>query len=296
MRSIRRFGNAGDVPSLGLGTWQMERDGPQSVVEALRTGVELGMTHIDTAELYGSGRVEELVGEAISGKRDRIFLVSKVIPSNATRRGTVRACEASLKRLQTDRLDCYLLHWPGEHPLEETIAAFEELQHSGKIRAWGVSNFDADELDAALRIAGPGKIACNQVLYNLAQRDIEAKVVPWCEAVVRGTRRGRRGVHAVRVEVSAQGFRRSGTARGGGAARCQPASGGARLPHSKAESVRHSQGVQRGARAREREGRPAAARRSRSRRARRSIPRAEANEGRADAVISSGVTAYWHVR
>lgn len=178
----RGFGPTGaQVPVLGQGTWQMEGDDRRAALAALQTGIELGLTHIDTAELYGSGRVEELVGEAIAGQREKIYLVSKVMPSNATRAGTVRACERSLKRLGTDYLDCYLLHWPGEHPLEGTIAAFEELRASGKIRAWGVSNFDAGQLDAALAIAGPGKIACNQVLYNLGQRDIEHKVVPWCE-------------------------------------------------------------------------------------------------------------------
>jgi diketogulonate reductase-like aldo/keto reductase len=170
------------IPVLGQGTWQMEGDDRKSAIAALRTGIDLGMTHIDTAELYGSGRVEELVAEAISGKRDQIYLVSKVMPSHASYSGTLHACEQSLKRLRTDHLDCYLLHWPGDHPLEETIRAFEALRQSGKIRAWGLSNFDATELQEALDIAGPGKIACNQVLYHLAQRDIEHEVIPWCEA------------------------------------------------------------------------------------------------------------------
>jgi len=179
----REFGSSGvRVPVIGQGTWQMEGDDRQSAIEALRAGIDLGMTHIDTAELYGSGRVEQLVAEAIAGRRDELYLVSKVMPSNASRAGTIRACEQSLKRLRTDRLDCYLLHWPGNHPLAETIDAFEQLRADGKIRAWGVSNFDERELERALEIAGPGKIACNQVLYNLAQRDIEHAVVPWCEA------------------------------------------------------------------------------------------------------------------
>ncbi len=160
----------------------MEDDDRQSAIAALRAGIDLGMTHIDTAELYGSGRVEALVAEAIAGRRDELYLVSKVMPSHASRAGTVHACEQSLKHLRTDRLDCYLLHWPGSHPLEETIAAFEELRDAGKIRAWGVSNFDAQELQAAFDIAGPGKIACNQVLYHLQQRDIDHEVIPWCES------------------------------------------------------------------------------------------------------------------
>lgn len=160
----------------------MEDDDRRGSIAALRTGIDLGMTHIDTAELYGSGRVEELVAEAIEGRRDELYLVSKVMPSHASREGTLRACEQSLKRLRTDRLDCYLLHWPGSHPLEDTISAFETLRQDGKIRAWGVSNFDARALQRALDIAGPGKIACNQVLYHLAQRDIEHDVIPWCEA------------------------------------------------------------------------------------------------------------------
>lgn len=179
----RTFGPTGvSTPVLGQGTWHMEGDDRRSAIAALRAGIDLEMTHIDTAELYGSGRVEELVAEAIAGRRDELYLVSKVMPSNASRAGTVRSCEQSLKRLRTDHLDCYLLHWPGNHPLEETIAGFERLREAGKIRAWGVSNFDAQELQEALDIAGPGKLACNQVLYHLQQRDIEHEVIPWCEA------------------------------------------------------------------------------------------------------------------
>jgi diketogulonate reductase-like aldo/keto reductase len=177
------FGPTGvNVPKLGLGTWQMEGDDEASAVRALTRGLELGLTHIDTAELYGSGEAERIVGKAIAGRRDEVFLVSKVLPTNASRRGTVRACEASLERLRTDRLDCYLLHWPGSHPLAETIAGFEELVQKGKIRSYGVSNFAVSELEAALAIAGPRRIACNQVLYHLAERGIEHEVLPWCEA------------------------------------------------------------------------------------------------------------------
>lgn len=179
----RSFGPTGvEVPVIGQGTWQMEEDDEATAVAALRAGLDLGMTHIDTAEMYGSGAVERIVAKAIDGRRDEVFLVSKVLPSNASRKGTIAACEASLRRLRTDRLDCYLLHWPGSHPLEDTIAAFEALLHAGKIRSYGVSNFDEQELAQALAIAGPGKLACNQVLYHLGQRAIEHAVLPWCTA------------------------------------------------------------------------------------------------------------------
>src|SRR5690242_14421812 len=177
-----RFGSTGrDVPVIGHGTWNIEVDDRAAAVAALRRGIDLGMIHIDTAEMYGSGAAEEIIGEAIAGRRDEVFLVSKVLPQNASRRGTVTACERSLARLGTDRLDVYLLHWRGGHPLEETIAAFEQLVEDGKIRAWGVSNFDVADLDEALQIAGPGRIACNQVLYHLQERAIEHGVLPWCE-------------------------------------------------------------------------------------------------------------------
>ena len=177
------FGSTGvQVPRVGLGTWYLEQSEPKIAVAAVRLALDLGMTHIDTAELYGSGRAESLVGQGIEGRRDEVFLVSKVIPENASRKGTISHCEQTLKRLRTDHLDCYLLHWPGSHPLEDTIAALEELVKTGKTRAWGVSNFDEDELESALAIAGPGRIACNQVLYHLEERGIEHAVVPWCEA------------------------------------------------------------------------------------------------------------------
>ena len=169
------------VPVTGQGTWNMERDDARTAVEALRRGLDAGATHVDTAEMYGAGRVEELVGEAIRGRRDEVFLVSKVLPRNASRRGTVAACERSLARLRTDHVDCYLLHWPGSHPLEDTLEAFAELESAGKIRAFGVSNFDERELAEAVSIAGDGRIACNQVLYHLGQRRIEHAVVPFCE-------------------------------------------------------------------------------------------------------------------
>jgi diketogulonate reductase-like aldo/keto reductase len=174
----RDFGPTGvSLPLIGQGTWNMEGDERADCVAALRRGLDLGLTHVDTAELYGDGAVEEIVGEAIAGRRDEVYLVSKVLPQHATRKGTVAACEASLRRLGTDRLDLYLLHWPGDHPLEGTLVAMQQLQAAGKIVAYGVSNFDADELDEAVAIAGPGEIACNQVLYHLGERAIEHEIV-----------------------------------------------------------------------------------------------------------------------
>ncbi len=179
----RRFGPTGfDVAVIGEGTWKMEADDRASVVAALRRSLDLGVSHIDTAELYGDGEVEARVGEAIAGRRDEVFLVSKVVPGNASRQGTLAACERSLTRLRTDRLDCYLLHWPGSHPLADTLAAFAELQAAGKILSFGVSNFDEDEVRQAVAIAGPGKIACNQLLYHLEERTLEHAVLPVCEA------------------------------------------------------------------------------------------------------------------
>ena len=176
----RPFGSAPrEVAAIGQGTWYIDQADRSTAVAALRRGLDLGMTHIDTAEMYGEG--EAVVGEAIGGRRDEVFLVSKVLPSNASRHGTVAACERSLKQLRTDRLDCYLLHWPGTNPLEETFAAFEQLREQGKILSWGVSNFDVRNLDAAWRAGGRGRMACNQVLYNLRERAIEHAVLPWCE-------------------------------------------------------------------------------------------------------------------
>jgi diketogulonate reductase-like aldo/keto reductase len=176
----QKFGSSKSrVPVIGQGTWYIDRGDRRSAVVALRRGIDLGMIHIDTAEMYGDA--ELVVAEAIDGRRDDVFLVSKVLPSNASRRSTIAACERSLARLKTDRLDCYLLHWRGSYPLAETVAAFEQLVGAGKIRSWGVSNFDSEDLDELLAVAGPGKIACNQVLYHLQERAIEHAVIPWCE-------------------------------------------------------------------------------------------------------------------
>ena len=177
----RTFGPTGrQVAVVGQGTWNMERDDRRAAIAALRRGLDAGMTHVDTAEMYGDGEVEEMVGEALAGRRDEVFLVSKVLPQNASRRGTVQACDRSLHRLRTDHLDCYLLHWPGSYPLKDTIAAFEELVAKENIRAWGLSNFDEEGLGRAVAIAGSGRVACNQVLYHLQERAIEHAVIPFC--------------------------------------------------------------------------------------------------------------------
>jgi diketogulonate reductase-like aldo/keto reductase len=177
----RRFGSAApDVAVIGQGTWNLEKEPRPAAVAALRRGLDLGMTHIDTAEMYGDGAAEKLVAEAIAGRRDEVFLVSKVLPQNASRKGTIAACERSLTRLKTDRLDSYLLHWPGDHPLADTVDAFEQLRRDGKIRSWGVSNFDVPQLDEVWTLAG-ARLACNQVLYHLQERAIEHAVIPWCE-------------------------------------------------------------------------------------------------------------------
>ena len=170
------------VPALGQGTWYMG-DLPArraAEVAALRAGMDLGMTLIDTAEMYGDGAAERLVGQAIAGRRDQAFIVSKVLPHHATRRGTVAACEASLKRLATDRIDLYLLHWRGGVPLYDTLAGFADLQQAGKIRHWGVSNFDVDDMAELDTLAGGGAVAANQVLYNLTRRGIEFDLLPQC--------------------------------------------------------------------------------------------------------------------
>jgi diketogulonate reductase-like aldo/keto reductase len=178
----RRFGSTGPaVAVIGQGSWYLETGDRALALSALRRGLDLGMTHVDTAELYGSGQVEALVGEAIAGRRDEVFLVSKVVPENASRAGTIAACDRSLARLRTDRLDCYLLHWRGRHPLEATVAAFEQLERDGKILAWGVSNFDVPDLEEARALGAAGRPLCNQVLYHLQERTIEHAVIPWCE-------------------------------------------------------------------------------------------------------------------
>lgn len=179
---LRSFGQTGvRVPTIGQGTWKLNLEDRAAAVRALRRGLDLGLTHLDTAEMYGRGAVEELVGEALTGRREEVFLVSKVLPENATSASTRRACEASLRRLRTDRLDLYLLHRPGPHPLEATLGAFERLKAAGKILAYGVSNFDVADLERAAAVAGAGALSCNQVLYHLGERTAERAVLPWCE-------------------------------------------------------------------------------------------------------------------
>ncbi|MET7902332.1 aldo/keto reductase [Streptomyces sp. NPDC005355] len=170
------------IPLLGQGTWYLGEDPRRRAEEiaALRLGLDLGMTLVDTAEMYGSGASEELVGEAIAGRRDEVFLVSKVLPGHADLRGTVAACEGSLRRLDTDRLDLYLLHWRGSIPLVETLEAFAVLVEAGKIRYWGVSNFDVSDMTELVSLPGGEGVALNQVLYNLTRRGIEYDLLPWC--------------------------------------------------------------------------------------------------------------------
>jgi diketogulonate reductase-like aldo/keto reductase len=167
------------VAAIGQGTWEIDRGPAPTAVAALRHGLDLGMTHIDTAEMYGDA--ELLVAAAIEGRRDETFLVDKVLPQHASHRDTIRACERSLKRLRTDRLDCYLLHWRESYPLEETFSAFEQLRKAGAILSWGVSNFDENDLEEAWLEGGRGHMVCNQVLYHLKERAIEHAVIPWCQ-------------------------------------------------------------------------------------------------------------------
>lgn len=181
---FRKFGPQNfNVPVIGQGSWEMpERgDAVEDAKQALGAGIELGMVHVDTAEMYGNGKSETLIGETIKGfPRDRLFIVSKVLPSNASYQGTIKACEASLKRLQLDYLDCYLLHWRGSHPLSDTMTALEKLVSDGKIRSLGVSNFDLDDIKEAESYLKKEPLACNQVLYNLHDRGIERKLVGYC--------------------------------------------------------------------------------------------------------------------
>jgi diketogulonate reductase-like aldo/keto reductase len=180
-----RFPNGKVVPPIGQGSWHLGQGRRPADVEAaaMRTGIDLGLTLIDTAEMYGEGRSERHVGHAIAGRREEVFLVSKVLPSNATRHGIPKACDASLTRLGVDRLDLYLLHWPdGRTDLAEVVDAFEALRGAGKIRAWGVSNFDVDDMEALFALPDGRNCATNQVLYNLGSRGIEFALLPWCAA------------------------------------------------------------------------------------------------------------------
>ena len=203
------------IPALGIGTWNMgdTRKTRADEIAALQTAVELGMTVVDTAEMYGNGAAEELVAEALAHRRDDIFLVSKVLPHHASARGTIAACEASLRRLKTDRLDLYLLHWRGSVPLAETVEAFGRLERDGKIRHWGVSNFDTDDMEELAALDAGARVAANQVLYNLARRGIEYDLLPWCRAhrvpvmayspLEQGRLMGRKPLHAVAARIGA---------------------------------------------------------------------------------------------
>ncbi|MBO9124689.1 MULTISPECIES: aldo/keto reductase [unclassified Rhizobium] len=172
-----------ELPVLGQGTWNMGEKASEAKreIESLRAGLDLGMTLIDTAEMYAEGGAEKIVGEAIRGRRDEVYLVSKVYPWNASRKGTIEACESSLSRMGTDRIDLYLLHWRGNHPLAETVEAFEILKAQGKIGQWGVSNFDTDDMEELLNVPAGSNVAANQVLYNLGRRGIEFDLLPWCQ-------------------------------------------------------------------------------------------------------------------
>ncbi len=172
------------VPRLGQGTWRMGESSRRrdEEVAALKLGLELGMTLIDTAEMYGDGEAERIVADAVEGRRDEVFIVSKVLPQNASRAGTIAACERSLKRLNTNRLDLYLLHWRGRYPLKDTLAGFQALVRDGLIKAWGVSNFDIGDMEELAALPRGDAVATNQVLYNLTRRGIEADLIPWCRA------------------------------------------------------------------------------------------------------------------
>lgn len=180
MKTLELAGRS--VPRLGQGTWNIGDSASKraSEIATLRRGVDLGMTLIDTAEMYGSGRSESLIGEAIAPFRDRVQLASKVLPSNASIDGTIRACEATLKRLQVEAIDLYLLHWRGRYPLRDTVEAFRRLLGQGKIRAWGVSNFDVDDMEELFAVPGGSSCAANQVLYNPEHRGIEFDLLAWC--------------------------------------------------------------------------------------------------------------------
>ena len=182
MRTVRLAGGR-TVPALGLGTWRMGERGDMRAqeVKALQLGIDLGLTLIDTAEMYGEGGAEEVVGEAIAGRRDEVYVVTKVYPHNASRDGVIAACDRSLRRLGTEHIDLYLLHWRGQYPLAETVDAFETLKADGRIGQWGVSNFDVGDMDELMRIAPSGTCAANQVLYNLRIRGIEWELIGKCQ-------------------------------------------------------------------------------------------------------------------
>src|SRR5712692_3700364 len=264
------------IAVLGQGTWAFgeDRGRRREEVAALRLGVDLGLTLIDTAEMYADGEAERVVGEAIAGRRDEVFLVSKVLPQNATRRSTIAACERSLKRLKTDRLDLYLLHWREEVPLAETLEGFRALVRAGQIRHWGVSNFDVDDMEELIRLDGGTEVATDQVFYNLKRRGIELDLIPWCR---------RRRIPIMAYSPLHQG--KLARAQGGrGAAPSDAVPGGARLVRRARRRHRHPEGGQRSACAREpRRPRPAPDP-VRSRRARGGVPAPRAQAAAGDGV------------
>jgi aryl-alcohol dehydrogenase-like predicted oxidoreductase len=234
------------IPALGQGTWGMAEDArrKEEEIAALRLGFDLGMTLIDTAEMYADGGAEALVGEAMAGRRDELFLVSKVLPENATRPGTVTACEHSLRRLGTDRLDLYLLHWRGNIPLEETLDAFAALVDAGKIRYWGVSNFDVVDMIELWELTGGTDVAANEVLYNLTRRGIEYDLMPWC-------RKRRIPIYCLFANRAGTVAWSSGAETGSGSTRRDARSGRTRLAAPAGWRCRNSEGGQRFACARE---------------------------------------------
>ena len=185
MRKVVTLPSGTNIPSMGLGTWHMgERIGdPKTERNALLHGLDLGANLIDTAEMYARGGAERVVGDAVKGRRDDVFIVSKVLPNNASFNGTIKACENSLQRMKIENIDMYLLHWPGSHPLEGTISAFEKLRFDGKIRHWGVSNFDMNDMQELYNLPAGKNCQINQVLYNLSRRGIEWDLLPWCQSM-----------------------------------------------------------------------------------------------------------------
>lgn len=185
MRKVVTLPSGTNIPAMGLGTWHMgERIGdPKTERNALLHGLDLGANLIDTAEMYAGGGAERVVGDAVKGRRDDVFIVSKVLPNNASFNGTIKACENSLQRMKIENIDMYLLHWPGSHPLEGTISAFEKLRLDGKIRHWGVSNFDLNDMQELYKLPAGKNCQINQVLYNLSRRGIEWDLLPWCQSM-----------------------------------------------------------------------------------------------------------------
>ncbi len=234
------------VPQLGIGTWMMgERAASlKEEAESVRTGIELGMRLVDTAEMYGDGKCETFLGDALAGLRDEVFLVTKVYPHNASRAGVISACERSLRRLKTDRLDLYLLHWRGGVPLEETIIGFEHLKSQGKIRHWGVSNFDTDDMEELWETPGGEGCAVNQVLYNLTRRGAEWDLLPWLEQHEMPLM-AYSPIEQGRLPLKRRAHRDRGQAQG------EAVPGGARLGAAQQEQHRHPEGLEGGAHARQ---------------------------------------------